>query len=367
MYDLTKAWDTGLRLQLQRRSAYLHRLVFVAGGVFLAAGAGLYFLGAGFYGVATPVGCGLALLFGAGFLLEFYRGRPVAFVFDHEERALIVEERDGRRAHLSYDSLRELRLRRQARRWIVYLSAIDGSYWDLSAFAGRRPALDFLARLRDRLPLAAPAKARPDRVAARPDPVAGGPAYEKISNPGGDVRVVFRWRDRLTLRGSLYMMGLIAGFALAAAGLLDGQIDDPLVVRGLVALPVLIELYLVFFLLRGLGQWQVVALTADSLQYGRGRAATVTGRFRATRSVPRENIARLWFSFDLQSGLQRFLLLNADAARTLNDLYNEDGADFRTAWQAVGARLRTPHISLSGLSLGDSIALRAELEALLFS
>ena len=356
MYDLEKVWDNGLRLRLQRRAVYLHRLVFFAGGVFLLVGGFYFFLGAAVPVIAVALGSGVALMAGGGFLVEFYRGRPVSLLFDHERRALFVEERDGTRASVSYDRLRDLRMRRQSRRWIIYLFDRDGSYIDLSVFGSRTKARDVFTQLRNRLPLEAAPPGATDPVAPEAEPAP--PRYQRGEAGGG---VIFWWRDRLTARGSLYVLGFLLGFALSGYGIGYEFLEDPDVAGiALLCLSVIV-VYVLFSIVKALRQVQLIRVDRAGLATGRSSSGN-TSAFRPNQTVSREAWTGVYYAFDLQSGLQRYLFPDSESRATLAGLYGDDTAGPGAAWNAARVRMRVPQLSLSGLSAADAIRLRDEIE-----
>ncbi len=348
MYQIEKTWDRGLRLGLEKQHVWKHRLVLSSAVLFLIA-APILFLAGETRTATTLLGCGIAVLGGGFFLYEFHRARPAAFVFDHAAGRLIVEERDGDRAGFGYEGFNGIRLRRQNRRWVVYLNARDGSYLDLSAPRSRRRAIDLIQRL-GTLP----------NVTATREPAESAP-IKHVREQSEIDRQLFLWKDSLTPRGTLYLAGLLAGIGLAAYGFAAEEFQDPLVAGFLPGFLAILLVYLLYSIARSIGQLQAIVVDARGIAWGTARERGGKFRVREIERFPREKWTGLWFSFDCQAGLHRFLLPDSATREAMAGLYGGENADFRAAWRGLRARLRTPQITLPGLTTADAVRLRAKV------
>lgn len=338
----------------QERGPVVFRwLILLTGGVALFAGPALNYFE--FYrGIDMPVmivGFGI-LLIAAGALLRIQtRSLPAALILDNRRGILEILENDGRVFGLGYGDIERVGLRMRGRgRVIVALIRKNGAYWDLFRTNRRSIASEMGTRVQTFI--------EQGRRKERTYPAPPDPLFTVSSGPAA-----IYWKDQLIAGASSWIFLLLAGLAiLVAGGLLRADLSLAIAAGAPAILMSVFALYLIY------GLWldkRGVRFDATELSYG----FTRRGDWVSQKSVALDQIAGVLYSFDMYGGIPEILLPDADLYPRVTGLEGETQAPTQGRLARIKADLRAGlrvfRLSLSGLSVGDALALEFWLEGTL--
>ncbi|MBE7436886.1 MAG: hypothetical protein HS115_00410 [Spirochaetales bacterium] len=261
--------------------------------------------------IVILAGMGL-FLFSASFLMTAYlRSLPASFFLNKENAQLEICSATAVQATIPFTEIVQPLIRREQRRYVLYIERRGGSRLDLISFSSLNRARKNLEILEDALkPVASAGKLKPDMPSENDKT-----SLEIQRLPGS---TLFSWQDRLSILATLWIVMLLGGASL----ILYGSVRSESHVAALIVLSVL-AIFLIYAglsLLRSFFCRPGLEINSDRIQavylwrYG-GKIA-----LRKSRHFSLSRLHALHCHFEPGRGVQKLLLLDQDEVRSLQEM-----------------------------------------------
>ncbi len=320
------------------------------------AGCGVGILGLAAQGAGLLIGAGLAFLCAGILVLTQFRNPPT-LTFDNRAGALLVAAEaagtGSASAKLPYAEIAGFDVHRRivatagrsrSTQYTCSMVRKDGARWALMTTHNRADAEALRARLQERVKLG---DAKPAEVSA-----AEPPSFVEVLQTSE--ATILRWKKRVSIAGSLLVIGVIGGFGVIGWGL--GPFAGAFVSWLIVAAVGLVELLVILATIGGLRTYQRVELGGGMLRYREEGSLLPWGAFEK----PLGEIATALFQFSPDEKAPMLLIIDRAQQEQLRALGTEREPD---PMRMAGLLFSLRRIGLGEMGLDDLLRLERFLEA----
>lgn len=314
MYKLASSDQTRTVLVMDRAMRVIQWIFGALGAILVPVGFITIAIDPAGFG-AYLVGIGCIFLPAAVLMGENDRLMPRQLEFRNDEGCFVAADQNGRTASVPYSDLLGFFAFDKRQRVGYWISVVlkSGAFWDMAYEGGPgrwRKKDEWMQLFQSHVQLQHPL------TASSPSPT----VPEWIDKQQTDDGVTYRWQERASLRDTLVISSLFAGFTVIFAGALADFLDTaagPFVQFACVAL-LLFTVGLHIY--RRLNRFRLLIINDEQVVYG--RPGTYSNAVEEVlSSIDRTRLLYSYYSFDL-AGSQRYSIffVDSEARHVLNSL-----------------------------------------------